>query len=184
MADKYRFKRIKEEIYRISFATDENINFTRHNLSVATIFSTFPFIWPLFEETNVDETNVKSSVFSRDGDGRRNRRRNFVFTRINVARYSSGGWLLIDQGHGQAGADFLNSFFSALLIKSLIKATSINQNSVSDCCGRVLRCSRQRWGGEDCSRKEVKKTRARHCPVLMSTNRPIKKSSRPQTFAV
>lgn len=57
MADKYRFKRIKEEIYRISFATDENINFTRHNLSVATIFSTFPFIWPLFEETSMKRTS-------------------------------------------------------------------------------------------------------------------------------
>lgn len=181
MADKYRFKRIKEEIYRIEYHSRQmKILILRDITSRLQRFSRRSRLYGRYSRKRRWNERQKFSILAR----RRNRRRNFVFTRINVARYSSGGWLLIDQGHGQAGADFLNSFFSALLIKSLIKATSINQNSVSDCCGRVLRCSRQRWGGEDCSRKEVKKTRARRCPVLTSTNRPIKKSSRPQTFAV
>lgn len=137
MANKYGIKRIKKAnlSYRI-FATDENINFTRHNLSVATIFSTFSFIWSLFRRKA--SMNIKSST--RETESRSKEKFRCKFMRINVARYSS--WLVNRPGSRPSG-DFLNSFFFAPLIKSLIKATSINQNSVSDCCGRVLRCSRQ-----------------------------------------
>lgn len=146
MADKYRFKRIKEEIYRIEYRSRQmKILILRDITSRLQRFSRHSRLYGRYSRKRRWNERQKFSILARR---RRNldRRRNFVFTRINVARYSSGGWLLIDQGHGQAGADFLNSFFSALLIKSLIKATSINQNSVSDCCGRVLRCSRQAGG--------------------------------------
>lgn len=143
MADKYRFKRIKEEIYRIEYRSRQmKVLILRDITSRLQRFSRRSRLYGRYSRKRRWNERQKFSILAR----RRNRRRNFVFTRINVARYSSGGWLLIDQGHGQAGADFLNSFFSALLIKSLIKATSINQNSVSDCCGRVLRCSRQGLG--------------------------------------
>lgn len=126
-------------LYRgIVHDSDENINSTRHNLSVATIFSTFSFVLsPLF-----DGRKRRRHEYEKFGSRRRNpdrRRRNFL------ANLCALTWpdihRLIDQGHGQASANFLNSLFLAPLIKSLIKAASINQNSVFS--GRVLRCSRK-----------------------------------------